>query len=123
MSKLEEQVKTYVELAKKDKKIDIASLMMTAMDDAKHNHLPVKEKRWAFIISLSIPFIGFYYAFKYFNSNADDANETALACGILACVCLISFWMVQGTLGSSLSGGQLQGVQDLKPSDVYELTQ
>lgn len=123
MSKLEEQIKAYHELAKTDNNIDVASLMINALDSAKSNFLPVKQKRWAYIISLSIPLVGFYFVYKYFNAKEEDAMEAALACGILSCFCLFSFWLIQISFRSSFTPQQINDLQNIKPSDVYEFTQ
>jgi hypothetical protein len=119
---LEEQLKQYQELAKMDKKIDVAGLMIKALQDSENNHLPIKSKRWAYLLSISIPLVGFYYSFKYFNSHAEDAMEAGLACGILACFCLLSFFVIGHSMTAG-SGLNFKDVENIKPADVYQLTQ
>jgi hypothetical protein len=120
--RLEEQLKQYQELSKMDKKIDVAGLMIKALQESQENHIPIKQKRWAYLLSISIPFVGFYYAFKYFNSNAEDAQEAALACGVLACFCILSYYITAHSLTDG-SGLNIKQVESITPADVRGLTQ
>ncbi len=120
-SKLEEQFKQLQELAKKDKSIDVAGLMVKALETHNDNFIPIKEKRWAYIVSIAVPLAGFYYVIKYFTSDKEDGLQNAMICTILSCFCLIITWIVSGTLSAGLSGG-VPG-QTASPQEVLDLIQ
>jgi hypothetical protein len=112
--KLEKQIEQYRELAKKDKKIDVASLMLNALQQHEANLIPIKQKRWAYLISLGIPPVGFLFALNFLLSDKDDRNSTALMCVILTVVSVILAILIGKAMFST-------GVSTLKPSDLQGL--
>ncbi len=120
-TKLEEQLRKYQELAKLDKNIDVAGLMVKALESAKDNTISIKEKRWAYLLSISVPLVGFFYVIKFFTSDKEDGMQTAVICTVLSCFCLILSWLIGGALGSGISPQQAQDIQNLNPSDVYDI--
>jgi len=120
-SKLEEQFKKLQELAKHDKSIDVAGLMMKALDSHQDNYIPIKEKRWAYLSAIAVPFVGFVFVIRFLMSDKEDALQTAMVCTILSCLCLILTAIVSHTLTAGLGAQGGQGLQDINPSDVYDL--
>jgi hypothetical protein len=87
--KLEKELEAYRELAKADKKIDVAGLMINALQKHESNMFSVKQKRWAYLISIAIPPVGFLLALNFFMSDKDDGPQAALWCSILTVVSII----------------------------------
>lgn len=86
---IEDQIKQYSELAKQNKDIDVAALMMNALQqhDQPENMLSKKTKRWAYWISLGVPPLGLVYsAYFYFFSEKEDAKHAAIVCLILTAI-------------------------------------
>jgi hypothetical protein len=118
--KISKQIEQIKELAKKDKKVDISALIAQTLETSNKNYLPAKQKRIAFIVSTAFPLAGFVYAIKFWNTEAEDALEAAVACVILGCISIVIAWYVSQTL---LGGAGTSGLQNLNPGDIYELTQ
>lgn len=120
--KLGQEIKRYQDLAKSDKKIDVASLALSAFAQAKQNQLSGKEKRWAYLISLSVPPVGLFFAVKFYFSGKDDGEEAAFICIILTVLSILVF-VVLFKLSLSGSGTNVQQIEQIKPTDVQQLLQ
>jgi len=87
--KLTKEIETYRELAKSDKKIDVAALMINALQKSESNMLTAKEKRWAYLIAIGAPPLGLLFALKFYLSDKDDSKEAALMCVVLTAVSIM----------------------------------
>jgi hypothetical protein len=118
--KLAREIKELHELAKANKKIDVASLMINALQKHQANLLPVNEKRWAYLISLAVPPLGLLFAAKFYLSDKDDAKEAALMCLLLTAVSILFavlfFKIITGSAGSNI-----EKIPEVKPQDFEEL--
>lgn len=117
--KLEKQFKIYAELAK-DKKIDVASLMIHALDTKDANLLSSGQKRWAYIISLGLPPFGLLYALKFWFSGKDDGQDAAWICLVLTAISVMLMVILTKMMFSGTTG-QLEQIQQLKPQDIQQL--
>ncbi|OGE73884.1 MAG: hypothetical protein A3C49_03625 [Candidatus Doudnabacteria bacterium RIFCSPHIGHO2_02_FULL_42_25] len=108
--KLEKEIEEYAKLGASDKKIDVAGLMINALQKHERNLIPVKEKRIAYLVSLALPPLGFIYAIKFYLSDKDDGSQAALFCTLLTVFSLIiSFFLVKTMLsGAGTSLDQIQ---------------
>ncbi len=120
--KLEEQFKQYQELAKGDKNIDVAKLMLTALQTQNANLISTKQKRWAYLISLGVPPFGLIFAIKFYLSGKDDGKQAAIICVALTIFSILIFWLIARSLISS-SGVSLDQIQQIKPNDIQQLLQ
>lgn len=119
--KLNDIVKEYAELAK-DKNIDVASLMINALQQRDENKISPKTKRWAYLISVGIPPAGFLFALWFFFRDESDAKTTAYICAALTTFSLVlSIILFKAILTGS--GTSLQEIQQIDPKEVYQLTQ
>ncbi len=112
----------YAELAK-DKNIDAATLMINALQQQDQNRLTPKTRRIAFLISLGVPPVGYLLALYYFFFKEEsDAKTTAYWCAALTTISLVGS-IVFFNLILSGSGQSVEQIQQIKPSDIYELVQ
>ncbi len=118
--KLQKELEVYKELASKDKKIDVASLMINALQTQETNMLSVKEKRWAYLISLALPPFGLIFAAKFYYSGKDDGHTAAWICVALTGVSVLLFFVLGSAMLSS-SGTSLDQIQQIRPSDIEQL--
>ncbi|HEX9503383.1 MAG TPA: hypothetical protein VF974_03645 [Patescibacteria group bacterium] len=114
--KLEKELEEYRKLAQQDKKIDVASLMINALQKHQANLLDVKQKRWAYIISLSLPPAGLFYALKFYLSDKDDGTQAAVICLALTVLSVGLFILISKSMLSS-------GGTSLSPTDYQQLLQ
>lgn len=121
-TKLEQEISEYAQIAKENKNIDVAALMMNALQRDESNKVPAKSKRWAYIISLGFPPFGLLYALKYYFSDKSDAKSVANVCIVLTGVALLGLWIFSKLLLSG-SGASLEQIQQIKPQDIQELYQ
>ena len=119
--KLDEIVTEYADLAK-DKNIDVAALMMNALKQADENRLSSKTKRWAYLISLGIPPLGLGFALWFCFSDKSDGKSAAIACVLLTVFSIIGSIIFINMFFSG-SGTSVEQIQQIKPADIYELTQ
>lgn len=123
---LEKEFKMYAELARKDKSIDVASLMAAALEKSATNKLPAGKKRWAYLISIGFPPFGLIYAVKYWFSDKDDGRDTAWMCIVLTCVSLMLLVIMGKILLSGPTGSSTDTINQIKsisPKDIQQLTQ
>lgn len=120
--KLNEIVKEYAALAKEDKKVDVASLMINALQQQDENRLNQKWKRWAYVLSLTFPPIGFLFGLYYFTKSENDAKSAAMVCIVLTIVSIVATIIFFNVILSS-SGTSLQQIQQIKPEQIQEILQ
>lgn len=120
--KLEQQIGDIAQLAKENKQIDAAALMMQALQTHERNLLPASQKRLAYFVSLAAPPFGLLFAIKFWFSGTDDGEHAAYACIILTVVALLLVWIFAKSLitGSGVDPAQLQ---QLTPQDVLQVVQ
>ncbi len=119
--KLQELVTEYADLAK-DKKIDAAALLINALEQQDQNRLAASTKRWAYLFSLGLPPFGLLFAIWFFASDKTDAKQAAWVCVTLTVLsALFSIIILKMILGGS--GASVEQIQQIKPADIYELTQ
>ena len=118
--RLEEQIHEISQLARENKEVDAAALMLRALETHERNMLPASQKRFGYFVSIGFPPLGLLFALKFWFSGTDDGEQAAIACIILTVVSLVLLWV---TLSSIFSGGTAEQLQQINPQDVLELTQ
>lgn len=120
---VEKELKMYQELAKKDKSIDVAALMISALEKNRNtNSVPLKQKRLAYIISFAFPPFGLIYAVKFYFSGYDDGKSTALACSAITAVTILMLVIISFIMFSG-SGTSLEQFQQIRPEDIKSLVE
>ncbi len=120
--KLEELATEYAELAK-DKNIDAATLMISALQQQDQNRLSAKSRRWAYLASLAVPPVGYLLAlYYYFLKDESDAKYTAYWCVALTTISLVLSVIFFNAVLSG-AGVSVEQIQQINPSDIYELTE
>ncbi len=119
--KLEELVSEYASLAS-DKNIDTGALLMDALQRQDQNNIDSKTKRWAYMISIGVPPFGLLFAAWFYFSDKNDGKSSAIICFVLTAVSLIAGFILLKAILSG-SGVSTQQLQQIKPSDVYQLSQ
>ena len=120
--KLADQVQAISELAKENKNIDAAALMLNALQTSEKNVVSSRAKRWAYIVSIGAPPLGLLFAIRYYFSGEDDAKRVALTCvGLTIAAVGLLFLFTQ--MFMSTSGVSLDQIERINPTDVLELTQ
>jgi hypothetical protein len=121
--KLEERISEFQALGKEDKNVDVAKLMMFSLEN-RGNVVSVKKKRWAYIVSLGFPPIGFLLALKYYFDDEEDARHLANVCVVLTLASLLLVWISFKMLSSGSAGltsDQLNQIQQINPNDLQDL--
>lgn len=120
--KLESEIAEYAQLAKEDKSIDVASLMISAIKNQEQNQISPRAKKWAYLISIGAPPLGLLFALRYYFGEQDDATRVANICVALTAVALISFFIIMRVFLSS-SGTSIDQINQITPAQIHELTQ
>jgi hypothetical protein len=113
--KLNKEFEVYRELAKQNKKIDVASLMINALQKQDSNSLSDKQKRWAYLISLGLPPFGLLFAAKFYYSGKDDGEHAAWICTVLTAVSVLLFVVLAKVIFSTSGLNLKQITPDLIP--------
>lgn len=120
---LEKEVSEYAKLAKENPNIDVTTLMLNALNKEKTNKVSSKAKKWSYFISIGLPPIGLFLAIKYyFFSEEDDATTVGNWCVALTLIAIGLIWLI-GSIMLSSSGTSLKQIEQIKPSDIQQLTQ
>jgi hypothetical protein len=117
--KIEERFSEFQALGKEDKNVDVAKLMMYSLDQNR-NFFSTKKKYWSYIISLSLPPVGFLLALKYYYDDEEDARHVANICIVLTLVALLMAWTFVKMLFSG-SATNLNQIQQIDPKDLQDL--
>jgi hypothetical protein len=117
--KLAKQIEEFANIAKTDKNIDVSALMLNALQNQNKNLVSSKAKKWAYLISISLPPFGFLFALKYYFSDEDDARQVANLCITLTVISVIAYWVL-GKMILTGSGTSLQQIQQIKPADIQQ---
>ena len=120
--KLEQQISDYAALGKEDKNIDVAALMMKALQNEDANNVSQRQKRIAYLVSVGLPPVGLFFALYYYFSDKGDAKKVANICILLTLISIGVFWLLAKIMLSS-SGTSVQQIEQIKPSDIQQLTQ
>ncbi len=120
--RLEQQVEEISKLAKENKNIDAAALMLNALQTEEKNSVSPRTKKWLYIISVGAPPLGLLFALKYYFSSEDDARQVANMCVLLTGIALLALFMFGKVLFNS-AGVTPQQIEQIKPSDIYQLKQ
>ncbi len=120
--KLEEQVSEIAKLAKENKSVDVAALMASALQNHRSNLVPTNQKRLAFLVALGAPPFGLIFAIKFYFSDYDDGRHAAYMCMALTVVSLVLISLFSKSLFSTAHVTPEQ-IEQIKPSDVFQLTQ
>jgi hypothetical protein len=121
--KIEERISQFQALGKEDKNVDVAKLMMFSLNE-KGNAVSSKKKRWAYIVSLGLPPIGFLLALKYYFDDEDDARHVANVCVVITLAALLMVWISFKMLSSGSAGPaetELNQIQQINPKDLQDL--
>ncbi len=120
--RLEEQIKEYQAVGKENPNVNMGLLMMNALQNQQQNLVSAKAKKWAYLISIGLPPLGLVFALKYFFDDKDDARQVAMICVLLTVISILLFWLTTKLLLSG-SGASIQQIEQIKPSDIMQLTQ
>jgi hypothetical protein len=122
--KLAKKVEVYQNLAKENPNINVAMLMANALSNEKLNVVSAGAKKWAYLISVCLPPLGFFIAIKYyfFDTN-DDAKSVAYACVFLTTISLLVIWGTGKLFSGGTTSSSLQQIEQIKPSDIQQILQ
>ncbi len=119
--KLQNLVEEYANLAK-DKKVDATALMINALQQEDATRVSSKTKRWVYLISIGLPPVGYLFTLWFYFREESDAKTLAYVCaGLTTFSLILSIFFFQAVLKSS--GTSVEQIQQIKPADVYQLTQ
>ncbi len=108
--------------ANPDRQIDVAALVMSAMDNQEHSHVSNKVRNWSYTASLLFPPVGLLIAayFWWFNKK-EDAHKLALVCiGLTVFIVAITLIFIDVLIQSVATPAQLQGIENLNPNQLQQ---
>ncbi|MCL5667381.1 MAG: hypothetical protein M1383_06450 [Patescibacteria group bacterium] len=120
--KIEKQFEEFQRVAKENKNVDVAALMISALSSQNKNLVSSRQKRWAYLVSIGLPPFGLLFALKFYLSDQEDASNVANVCVALTIVSVFFVWLM-GKLLFSGSGASLDQLQQIKPQDIQQLVQ
>lgn len=119
--KLESEIGQLAALAKEDPNIDIASVMLSSLNQHTANTVSAKQKRWAYLVSLGVPPFGLLFALKFYFGEEDDAKAAALMCVVLTAVSILAFAILASVMFSG-SGTSVKQIEQLRDGKAIQQT-
>jgi hypothetical protein len=122
--KVEETISQYATLGEENKNIDMAALMVSALEQARRDEVEAKKKRNAYLVSICLPPLGLFYAVRWYFSGKDDGKRVAVMCAVLTATVLLIVWGIGRIFVSTVPAGttdQLQQVKDINVNDLQDL--
>ncbi len=120
---LAKKFQSYQEVAKDNPNVDVGMLMLNALQTQKQNYVSTKKKWWIYTISSSIPMSGFLFAiYYYYFGEEDDSRQVAWISIGLTLFSTFMYWALAKATFSG-TGASVQQIQQIKPSDIMQLTQ
>ena len=116
---LAKKVELYQSLGKENPNVDVSMLMLNALNNQRSNLVSGKAKKWAYLVSISLPPIGLLFALRYYMGDEDDAKEVAWMCVILTGVAIVMF-VVGAKLMFSSSGANVQQIEQITPQEIHD---
>lgn len=119
---LADQVEVISQLAKENKNVDAAALMLNALQTSQKNLVSARAKKWVYVISIGAPPLGLLFALRYYFGSEDDAKQVAFTCVALTVVA-VGLLLLFTKMFMSGTGVSLQEIEHIKPTEVMELVQ
>lgn len=117
---IEKKMAIYRELAAENKNIDVASLMLSALDQARQEEVEQSKKRIAYIVSVGLPPLGLLYAIRYYFSDKPDGKHVTLLCVLFTAISLL-FALALGALLFSSAGDAVSNTPEVLNSNMDDL--
>ena len=117
---LNDRISEISKFSKEHKDIDVASLMLNALQQTDTNLVSKKAKRIAFLVSLGFPPVGLIFALVYAFSDKKDGKQVAWICCALTALSLVFLYIFIKSFASS-TGVNLEQLKEIKPQDVQQL--
>jgi hypothetical protein len=119
---LTKKIELYQSAAKANPNVDVGMLMLNALQNEDKNKVSSKMKHWAYLVSVSAPPFGLFFALKLFFSDEDDTKDVAWMCVTLTAVSLVVFIIGAKALFTS-SGANVSQIEKITPQQIQELGQ
>lgn len=120
----QKKIQQYADLAKGNKDIDVATLMISALEQERREEIAAKKKRRVYLISITLPPLGLLIAAWYFFSDKPDGKRVALNCVILTAIAGLLFWGISALVSSSLgpnTDAQLKKVENINARQMQQM--
>lgn len=118
---LSKKIEDFQALARENPNVNVNLLMASALSEENQKLSEKKSYRWAYLVSLGVPPFGLIYAAKYYLSGDEQDKTAAHICVGLTLVSVLLFYGLTKAIFSS-SGASLDQIQQIKPSDIQQLT-
>lgn len=121
--KLTQQFEEYAKLGKEHKEVNVASLMIHALEQAQREEVEQAKKRRAYMVSVFLPPIGYLYALWYFFSDKPDGRKVALNCAIITSVVLLITLLISKMIFASVPQQSASQLQNMDLNDALRQAQ
>lgn len=112
---LEKKLETYQQVAKENPNVDVSMLMMNALQNENESVSKNKSYKWPYLISVSLPPVGLFFAAKYYFWGDGNENQPALICVLLTVFAIVIFFAFGGLLLSN-SGTSVDQIYNSRSS-------
>lgn len=124
-NKLNQQMEEYARLGKEHKDVNVAALMINALEQAQRDEMEQSKKKKAYLVSLFLPPLGYLAALWVLYQDKPDAKKVALNCAIITSISLLFSWWFMHAISSVVpadTSAQLQGAKGIQQvKDLQDL--
>ncbi len=115
------KIAQYKELGDKNKNINVAALMINALEQSRREEIAQKKRSRAYIVSVTLPPLGLFFAAWYWFSGREEGRRVAKICLILTAISGALAWGLTALISSSMTADQTAQLQTFRPEDVTSL--
>lgn len=123
---LEKQFQEYEVQAKEYKNIDVATLMISALENQNKKLVSPRLRKWAYAISIGFPPLGLLFVPRFYFGQEDDARHTGNVCLVLTAVAvvfsIVSIW-ITGKILLSSAEVNIHQLQNINIKELQDLMQ
>jgi hypothetical protein len=121
--KVSKQIEEYKKLAEEHKGIDVASLMINALEQAQRDEIDRRKKRRAYLVSVILPPFGLFFAAYYALGDKPDGKRVAINCVILTVVTIAVAWGIGWLILSSAGPEKTSSIENINVKELERLLQ
>ena len=127
-NELETKLADIQEISKKDPSVNATALMITALEQEHKDQSEIKHKRWAYLVSIGLPPLGYILAiyYRFFSAKKDGINLAWWCAGLTTFSILVSYITLQIILGAATqSSGQQFNFKQFQqtPTELRQVVQ
>ncbi len=120
--RLARDIEEYAKIGKEHKDVNVASLMIHALEQAQRDEIEESKKKKAYMVSVFLPPLGYFFALWYAFSDKPDGKKVAVNCVIITSVTLLLTFLIGKAIFASVPDNTGAQLQNINVTDLLQQT-